>query len=92
MHDRDEVLREFTVGSAPDTTHCAVSMADLILSLKNALADARRENDAMAAVVEAASDYADMLLRYEYGDDVSDHNDALIDAVRAHRARAKEGA
>jgi hypothetical protein len=55
--------------------------------LRTALANAQRENDAMAAVVEQACRWDNASTT---GDDYHEH-DALVERIRAYRARAQEG-
>ncbi len=82
---RDDVLREAGIEFPIRNEN---TLAARILELETALADAQREKDAMAAVVEQACRWDNASTT---GDDYLEH-DALADEIHAYRARAKEGA
>ena len=99
---RDEMLREFGADELarllpPVVAERVNALADRILALESDLADARRENDEMAAVVEAAFVEGQRSMRSDYefaGVEASyewEHSDAKA-SLRAYRALAKEGA
>ena len=85
--------RDSWVGGESNLATEYMLLRQRVQAAEAALADARRENDAMAAVVEAAERYVDATKQDSFA--LTDSFRALQrvhDTVRAYRARAKEGA